>query len=157
MGRLSCFLLLLFAAIGGSPVRAQNGYSIRYYNTENGMSSNGIKGLQWDEPTGFLWIATESGLMRFNGIDFKNFNKDNVPGLTSERTYFLLRSSDGRLYMADEAHNLFTIDKNHLVYEEHYVVLPNHKDNLFLLAASPILFKSNRNRQNRFGYYLAKR
>src|SRR3982751_3590110 len=102
MCRLSCFLLLLIAIIGGSPVKAQHSYSIRNFSTGNGMSSNGIKGLQWDEQTGFLWIATESGLMRFNGIEFRNFNKDNVSGLKSERTLFLLRTNDGRLYMADE-------------------------------------------------------
>ena len=40
----------------------QSTYHIQRFTTDNGLPSNGIKGLQWDAQTGFLWIATEAGV-----------------------------------------------------------------------------------------------
>jgi signal transduction histidine kinase len=93
-------------------LRAQNNYHIQFFTTENGLPSNGIKGLQYDEQTGFLWIATEAGITRYNGTDFKTFSRTNTPGLYSERMLFLLKTRDGRLYTSDEVGNLFFIMQN---------------------------------------------
>jgi hypothetical protein len=53
-------LLFFICCFTGITVVAQTvkDYTIQQFTTENGMPSNGIKGLQWDEQTGFLWIAT---------------------------------------------------------------------------------------------------
>src|ERR1700761_8179909 len=91
---------------------AQTGYHIQRFTTDNGLPSNGIKGLQWDERTGFLWIATEAGVTRYNGSDFVTFNRINTPGFFSERMLFLLKTRDGRLYTSDEVGNLFLILQN---------------------------------------------
>ena len=104
-------LLLLFLSFSFLP-KAQGDYRIEYFTTENGLPSNGIKGLQWDEQTGFLWIATEAGITRYNGSDFVTFNRLNTPGFFSERMLFLLKTRDGRLYTADEVGNLFLIWQN---------------------------------------------
>ena len=66
-------------------------FQIQHYTTENGLPSNGIKGLEWDEETGFLWIATEAGIARFNGIDFRIFASQNTPFITTERISFMQR------------------------------------------------------------------
>ena len=93
---------------------AQPGYSIQRFTTDNGLPSNGIKGLQWDEQTGFLWIATEAGIARYNGTNFQVFNRTNTPRIFSERMRFLLKTFDGRIYTSDEAGNLFFVEKNGL-------------------------------------------
>jgi signal transduction histidine kinase len=92
--------------------RAQETYHVDHFTTDNGLPSNGIKGLQWDEETGFLWIATEAGITRYNGSDFITFNRSNTAGFFSERMLFLLKTRDGRLYTSDEVGNLFLILKN---------------------------------------------
>ncbi len=63
------FLLIYFT----SEIKSQelNQFTIQSFTTENGLPSNGIKGLQWEEKTGFLWLATEAGVVRFNGMNFK--------------------------------------------------------------------------------------
>jgi signal transduction histidine kinase len=92
--------------------KAQNDYRIEHFTTDNGLPSNGIKGLQWDGQTGFLWIATEAGITRYNGADFVTFNRSNTPGFFSERMLFLLKSRDGRLYTSDEVGDLFLVLRN---------------------------------------------
>jgi len=42
-------------------------YRVNHFTAENGLPSNGIKGLQFDHATGFLWIATEARL-KSNGL-----------------------------------------------------------------------------------------
>jgi len=93
---------------------AQPDYLTERFTTDNGLPSNGIKGLQWDEQTGFLWIATEAGITRYNGVDFVTFSRANTPQLFSERMLFLLKSRDGRIYTSDEAGDLFFVMRNRL-------------------------------------------
>src|SRR4051812_4557332 len=78
------------------------------YNTENGLPSNGVKGLQFDENTGFLWIATEAGIVRFNGVDFVSYTSENIPSIASERMLFMTRNHKGQILISDTYGNIFT-------------------------------------------------
>ena len=90
-------------------------FQTRHYTTENGLPSNGIKGLEWDEETGFLWIATEAGVVRFNGIDLKTYTNNNTPFIGSERFRLIIRNNKGIIYAADEYDNIFRVRQNELV------------------------------------------
>ena len=48
------------------------GYSIKNYTVADGLSQNTVKDIEMDTQ-GFLWMTTEKGLSRFDGISFKNF------------------------------------------------------------------------------------
>jgi two-component sensor histidine kinase len=49
------------------------------FNTNNGLPSNTIYDITQDE-NGFIWIATDYGLSKFDGLTFKNFTiKDGLP------------------------------------------------------------------------------
>jgi len=117
MRRHRSFLLLflLFGSRLSLPAQS-NGSLVEKFTTDNGLPSNGIKGMQWDEGTGFLWIATEAGITRYNGIDFLTFSKANTPELSSERMLFLLKDRLGRIYTADETGNIFFIMQNKLQF-----------------------------------------
>jgi signal transduction histidine kinase len=145
------FFIFLAIFILSLSTLAQNHYTVRSYSTENGMPSNGVKGLQWDDDAGFLWIATEAGIVRYNGIDFRNFTNENTPELTSERMLFLVRSYEGRIFTSDQALNIFTVNKNRL---EFYMRFPRKTNNLFLISASQSLYRNNIGRKNRQLYYL---
>lgn len=49
-------------------------YSVKHYTDENGLPQNSIKSMFMDNE-GFIWIATESGLVRFDGQDFFTFTR----------------------------------------------------------------------------------
>ncbi|HEV2482907.1 MAG TPA: ATP-binding protein [Puia sp.] len=95
---------------------AQSTYHIERFTTDNGLPSNGIKGLQWDAQTGFLWIATEAGIVRYNGADFLLFDRANTPELYSERMLFLLKTREGRIFSSDETGDLFFVTRNKLAF-----------------------------------------
>jgi ligand-binding sensor domain-containing protein/two-component sensor histidine kinase len=49
------------------------------FNLNNGLPSNTVYDVNQDE-NGFLWIATDYGLSRFDGVSFKNFTvSDGIP------------------------------------------------------------------------------
>lgn len=125
---------------------AQNNYHIQQFTTDNGLPSNGIKGLQWDAGTGFLWIATEAGITRYNGTDFRIFSRNNTPGLYSERMLFLLKARDGRIYTSDEVGNLFFVMKNKLQFVGQAIVDTRPSTfKLIGLVSSGALFRQSAN------------
>jgi signal transduction histidine kinase len=92
----------------------QKNFVASYYTTENGLPSNGIKGLQWDEQSGFLWIATEAGVSRFNGLDFKNFTNENTPFIEAERMLYIVKNNKGKIYASDQSGNMLYVKNNKL-------------------------------------------
>ncbi|WP_170299252.1 ligand-binding sensor domain-containing protein [Larkinella terrae] len=59
-------------------MQAQSQFSMVQYTAENGLPQNSIKGISQDS-YGFVWLATEDGLVRFDGHQFRVFNHFNLP------------------------------------------------------------------------------
>jgi signal transduction histidine kinase len=132
---LPAFVLLITSLVAG----AQQSFITKAYTTENGLPSNGIKGLQWDESTGFLWIATEAGIVRFDGTYFKTFTKENTAFISSERISFVTRNHRGNIYFADLPQNIIAVDQNQLrLVQQADKYSVNH--GAFLIAVSEFFF-----------------
>ena len=70
MVRILCIAFFgLFWAVGS----AQNPAVIHHYTSENGLPANGIQSIELDKKSGFLWVGTQAGLVRFDGHSFKSF------------------------------------------------------------------------------------
>lgn len=121
-------------------------FRIREYSTENGLPSNGIKGMQWDSLHRFLWMATEGGISRFNGMEFKNFTRDNTPGINSDRTLFIIQNRAGDILSADLDGSIFSIKQNRIVFKEQGFWKDGPEsghNNFFLLPVSDRFFKKS--------------
>jgi signal transduction histidine kinase len=120
----------------------QKNFHASYYTTENGLPSNGIKGLQWDEQSGFLWIATEAGVSRFNGLAFTNFTMENTPFIEAERMLFMVKNNQGKIYASDQSGNILTINNNKLLLYQtsHTVEESFNKD--FTICISDTFFNN---------------
>lgn len=129
------FLLLLLIGFYNS-TNAQLKYNFERINTENGLPTNAIKGLQFDEKTRFLWVATESGIVRYNGHGFQSFGDNNTTAVLNGRIVFFEKTIDGILYgkLIDE--RVFTIKENNAVIDNSIIKLDdenaylNYKYNL---------------------------
>src|SRR5215204_3193755 len=121
----------------------QKNFRTNYYTTENGLPSNGIKGMQWDEQSGFLWIATEAGVSRFNGLDFTNFTIENTPFIESERMLFLVKNDKGKIYASDQSGNILVIKNNKLLLHQSYREGQEHPFNKrFTISISDTFFNN---------------
>lgn len=72
----------------------------RHYDTESGLSNNIVYDLFQDHED-FFWIATENGLNRFDGYEFKKyFHSPDDPGsLSSNIVRSVVEDADGNLWV----------------------------------------------------------
>lgn len=71
-------------------LQTRNSCILQQYTTDNGLPSNAIVGLAW-EPEGHLILATEAGLIRFNGTQFFS------DSLSTKPFFKLLKNYEGKL------------------------------------------------------------
>jgi signal transduction histidine kinase len=83
-------------------------YFVQHITNENGLPQNSVKALQADSK-GFLWIATEMGLVRYDGSRFKIYNQGNHANLHSDRITHLKFGSDSFVYFSSDDKRCFRI------------------------------------------------
>jgi ligand-binding sensor domain-containing protein/signal transduction histidine kinase len=66
--------------------------------TENGLPQNTVHSIA-QTPDGYVWIGTEEGLARFDGIRFTVFDKQKIPELKSNYIRALLVDKQGALWI----------------------------------------------------------
>jgi len=113
-----------------SATDAQLQYNFERINTDNGLPTNAIKGLQFDEKNRFLWIATESGIVRYNGHDIQSFGESEQSKILDGRIVFFDKTHNGILYgkLIDES--VFVINKNKAQLTKNRLKLKGQKDYL---------------------------
>ena len=105
---LFIFLLLLIGASSFS----QLAYTFERLNTESGLPTNTIKGLQFDEKNRFLWIATESGIVRYNGHNVQSFGDQEEKSILNNRVVYFTISDNGTLFGKFVDATSFSIKEN---------------------------------------------
>lgn len=80
----------------GGPASTTWGQKV--WSSENGLPQNSVhQALQTRD--GYLWIATEGGVARFNGVQFTVFNQESEPAFTSNDTCCLAEDRTGGLWI----------------------------------------------------------
>ena len=79
---------------------ATDRFKLKHLETGTGLSNNRINSILKDDD-GFLWIATTSGLCRYDGYDIKLYISDpDSPGGTGNNNIEEIhRAPDGRLWI----------------------------------------------------------
>lgn len=97
---LSVFLLFVICSL------FLHGQKKRFFDYNEGLSNSLINQLYQDH-LGFIWVGTEDGLNRFDGIQFRSYSQD------SKLTHFLGNNYITALF-EDSNHNLFVANINGL-------------------------------------------
>ena len=87
--------LVVSPALALDPARAVNEYAITTWQQD--LPQNTVPSLA-QTPDGYLWIGTHEGLVRFDGISFRVFDRDNTPELPSNSFLELFVDSLGGLW-----------------------------------------------------------
>lgn len=70
--------------------------SIRNYNIEDGLAQSVVNSIAQDGK-GYLWFATETGLSRFDGVEFKNFARES--GILTPNIYSMCVDSSNSIWL----------------------------------------------------------
>jgi len=95
---LMIFLVLVSDCFALNPNKKIDQYNLDFWKTENGLPQNSVIEI-YQTSDGYLWVGTQEGLARFDGIKFTVFNKSNVEAFTSNHINTLFQSSDGILWI----------------------------------------------------------
>jgi ligand-binding sensor domain-containing protein len=99
------------------PHKGLEEYRRQSWQIDNGLPQNTVHAVLQSKD-GFLWIATEGGLVRFDGFDFRVFDPSNTPEFHSSFVNNLLEdhagalwigTSDGLLRLSDGRFRAFSI------------------------------------------------
>lgn len=99
LARLAVLAALAGLCFGQSPPRLSSDNYVRHnWQTEDGLPQNSVNAIA-QTPDGYLWLGTESGLARFDGAQFTNFDKSNTHVFVSSMITSLLADRDGTLWI----------------------------------------------------------
>src|SRR2546423_3877117 len=77
------------------------GYLHNAWTTEKGLPQNDVTQLIQTRD-GYIWLGTNGGLVRFDGIRFTIFDSGNTPELRSSRILSLREDRDGVLWIGTQ-------------------------------------------------------
>ncbi len=117
-------LVYVHQASPGQRIRFQN------YSVDDGLSQNSVHGIIQDQ-MGFIWIATEDGLDKFDGYEFKTYRNDpEDPNSLSENvTTTLFMDHTGILWIGTYRGGLNRFDPRTEQFT-HFVHVPNDPTSL---------------------------
>ena len=105
--RVAVVILLAAAAVPESafalnPKIALTQYIHKSWRLDQGLPQISVNAIA-QTPENYIWLGTDDGLARFDGMHFTIFNRSNVPELGSNSFQALLTSQDGTLWAATAA------------------------------------------------------
>jgi PAS domain S-box-containing protein len=101
-------LLALVAVLAGAGVqpawsldreREPTQYRRTTWSEEQGLPNNSVLALA-QTTDGYLWVGTEEGLVRFDGVKFTQFTRANTPALAHSRVDAMTVAPDGTLLIS---------------------------------------------------------
>lgn len=117
------------------------------FTTNNGLPSNTVYDIVQDE-NGFIWIATDYGISKFDGLTFKNFTV--TDGLPGNEILSFYKDSKNRIWMTAFNGNVGFIQNNHFYNKDNLAFLdklqfPKFIDDVFEDSKGKLWFCQNSN------------
>jgi len=116
--RFICFSALLFIFTGFRGL-AQNPVS-RSYTVDDGLPSNEVYDI-FEDSLGYLWFATDHGISRFDGYEFKNYSTND--GLTHNTIFGFFEDQRHRVWMRAFNSTLCYMENGQIYPYKHNAVL----------------------------------
>jgi ligand-binding sensor domain-containing protein len=85
-----------------TPSKVPSQYVLDSWQLDKGLPQNSPQSLA-QTPDGYIWVGTQEGLARFDGVRFVVFNRRNVPQFSSHFITALRADRRGRLWIGTSA------------------------------------------------------
>ncbi len=92
---------------GPDPRKSITQYTHEVWQSDNGLPQNSVEAIKQTKD-GFLWLATQEGLVRFDGVQFTVFDKNNTPQIRHNHIVSLAIDNEGTLWIATLSEGLVT-------------------------------------------------
>lgn len=100
-GQTRCLAFCAFFLATGN---ASADYRFDVWTADLGLPQNSVRAIV-QSADGYLWVATQDGLARFDGVRFTVFNKANTPSISDNRIRALYEDRESNLWIGlDDGH-----------------------------------------------------
>lgn len=106
------FLIILLCGITPAGTAGSDFWDSRYtahFNVQSGLPNSTVTCI-CQTRDGFIWLGTFAGLVRFDGVFFKHFNRWNTPDLKNDRIQALFADREGKLWIGTAGGGLVSYD-----------------------------------------------
>ena len=83
------------------PSRNVTQYPLDAWGSEQGLPQDTVNAIA-RTPDGYLWVATQEGLARFDGVEFTTFGHDKTPAIPVDDVNALALAADGTLWIGTD-------------------------------------------------------
>jgi signal transduction histidine kinase/ligand-binding sensor domain-containing protein len=133
--RFSSFLLFIFLTFsyvfaddnenhGIQTERSLDALTIDQWSVQEGLISNNLTSV-FQSSSKFIWITTFNGIVRFDGINLRLYDKSNIPFLSSNGFYKTYEDSQGNLWFCSQSSGVIKYSEG-----EFSQILPSGKNSL---------------------------
>ncbi len=136
--RLVCLIMISFLLSYGVVGQYYNSDS-KPYDVSSGLPHNEINEIIQDDD-GFVWIATDGGLSRYDGYNFITFNHSTHPSIFKNDRIIQLRKHRSLLYLLTETDGLIELNPKTISFRKVYT--SNPRAIAFAHDTTVILFES---------------
>jgi PAS domain S-box-containing protein len=112
------------------PHKAITQYTHDAWSTKNGLPETSVKTIMQTDD-GFLWLGTEEGWARFDGVRFVVFDRKNVPSLGSLDVQALLQGPDGALWIGTREGLVRMKDSRFTIFTQREGLIDNYVRSLW--------------------------
>ena len=113
-------LLLLFNCIFFTVFAQKSSSFYTNYTTDQGLPSTETYAVSQDKE-GYLWFATDNGVCRFNGFEFKQFGP--LQGLEDPVVFYIEIAEDGKVWFCSMSGKLFYYEKGEIFPYKHNKII----------------------------------
>ena len=78
-----CAVWLIGMTLLARTALAASGYQVDVWRADDGLPQGTVTSIVQTRD-GYLWLGTQYGLVRFDGVNFKIFNENNTPAIKSK-------------------------------------------------------------------------
>ncbi|MEM9922062.1 MAG: two-component regulator propeller domain-containing protein, partial [Bacteroidota bacterium] len=90
------------------------------FDANDGLPSSETYDLLQDRQ-GFIWIATDNGISRFNGYEFQSFGPEQ--GLLDPVVFTIFEDHEGKIWMSTLSGNLYYYENDTILPYQHNAIL----------------------------------
>lgn len=94
--------LLLFLYFGLYTITTQAQYRFEHLNVSDGLSQNSVNDIYQDQD-GFVWLATQDGLNRYDGYDFVKYMEDGEVPVSHNFLWSIVEDQLGNIWTASSS------------------------------------------------------
>jgi len=124
-------------------------YDLRVYTAKDGLPMNSVKKV-FQDSRGYIWVGTQEGLVRFDGAEFKLYDKSRYPGLRSNFIWDIAEDHAGNLWLATQGGGISRFDGTQFTSYDTTAGLANNVVNQILVAEDGSLLIATENGLSRF-------